>query len=283
METRKFLVAAIAIVAGIFATGVPGTALAADCNASLPFSYNGTCYATLEAAEAVMRGTNGPTGSEQNQDWRIYFELKTPPVNGVRKYHLPPRPHLPNPSWRTFLNRKWGSWTWSGFSSPYFGSYADAEDWLDQYAGIPSKEGPAYSPAFNQLVYRGTWNGSRFYSDVLFDSYPLAVDLSQPWWMSCNDFIPGTINSKAGQATHSLYQPESMGPPPLLYRNFVGSCDVGGVTYKFWPINVTSITQVSAGLCQTPYASDGTQCVSGLEATIVEGGTYSVVPPEQDG
>ncbi|MDH5215690.1 MAG: DUF6531 domain-containing protein, partial [Gammaproteobacteria bacterium] len=282
MNLRNCLVSILAACVGLLAIVAPPSALAVDCNASLPFSYNGNCYATLGEAESVMRGTKSPTGAELSQDWRIYFELKTPQVGNTYNYHLPPRPHLSGAAWKTHMNRSWASWTWGGFGSPYFETYVQAEEWLDQYAGIPSLDPNSnYFPAFNQLVYRGTSNGTRYYSDVLLDSYPMSVDLSEVWWMSCSDFTPGSINSKAGRATHSLYQPESAGPPPILYRNFVGECDDAGVTYKFWPINVTNIFQISAGLCQTPYVSDGTQCVSGLEEKIVKDGPYSLAKPEQ--
>jgi YD repeat-containing protein len=280
MNLRDCRISIPAVCFGLLAIMSPQSALAADCNPSLPFSYGGNCYATLAEAEAVMRGISGPTGAEENQDWRIYYELKAQ-VGNARYYDLQPRPHLPNPAWKTQMNREWETWGWRGFASPYFGTYVEAEEWLNQYAGIPSLEPSGFLPAFNQLVYRGTFNTTRYYSDVFLSSYPGVVDFSATWWMSCNDFTPGSINTKAGRATHSIYQPESAGPVPIMYRNAVVSCDDNGVPYKIWPINTTNIFQVGAGLCQTPYVSDGTECVSGLEEIIVEGGAYSVGAPEQ--
>lgn len=274
----KNSVLAVVILIGSAVT----SAVAKACTHTEPWYYNGNCYETLQEAEAVLKSIYGPDGSEKNQNWRIYFELREQ-VGNLRIYHLPPREHLPNPAWVTRMNRKWDNWGWRGFSSPYFPTYQAAEAWLMQYAGIPSLEPNGFETAFDKLVYRGTFDAAprqkRVYSDDDLNGYPMVFDPAVSWWTSCADFTSGTVNTRVGRDAHSIYQPDSAGPPNLLHNNASTKCTVNGVTWRIWRVNTIKIAQETPPLCQYPYASDGTQCVSDLEESIFHGPQFTLEPP----
>jgi RHS repeat-associated protein len=264
--------------------GFGHAAHAVPCSEALPWYYNGVCYATQGAAEAVLKGITNTSGVEGDQDWRMFFVAK-PPEGNKHAYYLPPRPHLPDPAWRTTMVREWKNWGWNGIQSPVYYTYQEAEAWLEQFSGQPSLMPPDYLMTFDVLTYRGTYTSGaglqyRHYSDNDYDGYTTVYDPSQPEWNSCAYFGAPVSSNLIGTHSHSVYQPETMGPPDLI-NNPGAACDVNGTTYRVWRIPTITIGQASYGLCQSPYTSNGTECVYDKEEIIWYGGQFTMETPGQ--
>jgi len=261
--------------------GFPTEAMACSpYDPNKPWCYDGIAYESLADAERVLRQDDVTAGNDQ--DWRVYFTLREQ-VGNVYYYHLPPRPHLPNPGWRTRLPLDYQNWGWRGPQSPVFATYQEAEGWLAQHAGIPSKRGPAYHPPYNNLVLRGIWgtdpNLHRIYSDTSLNNPPWTFGTTRAEYRYCDDYTEGVAGGRVGPGAHGLYLPDGSVWPSLLTVG-VNNCPVGSGWFQIRLAPTVRISQTATSLCVSPYSSNGTECTSDQEEIITYGPPYTLMPPE---
>ncbi len=278
------------VLAFLFFSLAPSQAHA--CGPGGPYRYAGCDYPTLAEAEEVLRGIRDTGGDLTDRDWDVYFELKGQPQKtptGLQyNYEADPRPHLPSPAYIGTRIKKW-QWGWQKIESQYMSTFAEAESWTFTEALKPIGSYPftADNPVFHyQITYPNTdtaWYYSQNYTDVPLSYYDTAY-----WnvWDSCSDFTSGVEETRGSPRGLSIYRDKTT-PAPTGVAAFHAHCTVGANTNGWAVISIPMIVVASrfVSVCQSPYTSDGLQCVNSEQRVITYTGsmyTNGVDPQPQE-
>jgi RHS repeat-associated protein len=262
------------------------SAEAQACDAANPWFYAGTCYADRASAEYAMRNPTEASGKPKGGNWTFFYELKEQ-IGNKYIYHLPPKPHLPNPSWRTSMTNGDYAWGWRGYVSPLFHTWQGAEAWMKGAAKNPTYYAP-HDIVSDDLIYRGSYfdasaNERRAYSHN-YTSVPVSlVDFTAAnlahFYQDFN-WVPGTEDAKVSKGFHTVIRYRDTTPEPAVeHINGSQQIEHNGVYFAAHAMPVIDIYQIYFGLCQAPYTSDGMQCVSDSEAVIFYGAQHVLEAP----
>ena len=267
------------LLVAVLAALVPVGASAAPCDAANPYCYRNSGYQSLEEAEFAMRNS-------VEKDWRYFLTLEKQ-VDNKYVYHLPPRPHLPTTPWRAYMATGTYVHGWYKYNSPVFGTWQEGEAWLHDLAARPTPSDPSVIVS-DDLAYRGSNVDSyghtiRIYSHNL-TSPPVSLvklDISDntfPW--NCTYYSTGTEDAVVSRLVHGIqFDPNNpIVIPGILVSGTVQTC--GSHHIKNMPsVGVQEFDY--SYLCDSPYGSDGTQCVSSVREYITYGPTHVLEAPDQ--
>jgi len=278
LKTTKSVVGIAVLLTILLSLFGAGTAQATPCNTTSlakPWKYKGNCYETKAEAEEVLRGIKDASGNEtDDQDWRIYFEPKIT-VGNRHIYELKDRDHLPSPAWQT---RTKTAWVGGGLQGTYSAHYATASQAL---AWLTEQQSETLTYRGNRFVTQGSSNlEHKHYSDAYPHAQPSLIDFDAFDFRSCSDYTAGVEDAKINAVTHSIYRKHSTPPPTGLWGG-VNNCDVNGVWYAINLMPVFDVYQVEVPVCQAPYESNGTKCVSDDLEEIHYGPMYAGDAPPQ--
>ena len=256
------------------------------CDASNPWRYDGECYADKASAEFAMRNAMAADGEPLAGDWRHFF-TQYAQVGNAYYYHLPPVAHLPNPAWVAEMPNGDFSTYWKTYRSPNFHTASEALSWARARAQLPTFFRDPEIVADN-LIYRGAWNEANFENyehQVYSDDYqPPAISTTDftrdLGYGSCSHYDPGLPDAKISKYHHSLYRPDSISAPDVIYAGW-NNCLVDGIWYRVGGIPVVDVHEIGSQLCQYPYDSDGSECVADDQAVIFYGPSFALETPVQ--
>ena len=253
---------------------IPTTLRAATCEG--PYCYDGVAYQTLGEAEFAMRHPVDSNGNPKDGNWYYFMEFESQEGNRLM-YSLPDKPHLPNPAWRASMPDGEYVWGFRGYASPHFHTWAEGEAWAREVANVPTAW-PPHDIVSDDLIFRGSYldnSGDTVraythnYTPVAVTTVDFTAHNMAHFYQDFNG-TPGVEEAKVSKSFHTIYRRVATQEPQVLHVSGTIQ-EHNGVDYVTNALPVIEVEEVSVSVCQTPYSSDGTQCVSDKKAYIFIG------------